>query len=231
MECDWAGRVLPLWAETGEHLEGQNMGAMIGILLASALVPATPKTSPIWLTDMDYPAGAKERHEEGAVAFFLLINPEGKVERCSITQSSGFPELDKRTCAAMLVRPRFKPARDATDAPAYGTYWASVFWRHPDNRRRPPEGALPNPPSDLELHVQSLPAGAQIERVTIAVQINPTGQIISCEPLSRDKSSTKLADVACTQAQAIYQDIPTDGTGKPVTMVRTLGVTFKVASQ
>jgi len=45
----------------------------------------------------DYPPGAKQRHEQGAVGLMVVVMPNGAVAITSITNSSGFPELDRKS--------------------------------------------------------------------------------------------------------------------------------------
>lgn len=44
----------------------------------------------------DYPPGALQRHEQGAVGLMIVVSPTGKV-MALITQSSGFAELDDKS--------------------------------------------------------------------------------------------------------------------------------------
>lgn len=207
------------------------MSMLLGLMLTSALTQAKPlgNLGP-WLSDADYPPGAKQRYEEGMVSFNLLISPKGRAEECSITQSSGFPELDQMTCAAVMVRARFKPATDENGIATYSGYNAMIHWRHPDRTSAPRRPPPFEPPIDMELHVQKLPDGAQEERVTIVTKINPTGHVVLCEPSQFVKSSPKLVEVACAQVKANYAFVQTDGDGKAVPMIKGMRILFKVAA-
>jgi len=44
----------------------------------------------------DYPPGARQRHEQGAVALLVIVSPAGSVTAV-VTRSSGFPELDEKS--------------------------------------------------------------------------------------------------------------------------------------
>lgn len=84
-----------------------------------------------WVTIDDYPAEALQAGQEGTVSFRLTIDRSGSVAQCAITQGSGFPALDDRTCALLTERARFTPARNAAGAPAEGVYSSRVRWLLP----------------------------------------------------------------------------------------------------
>ena len=58
----------------------------------------------------DYPPASQRANEEGVVTVNLNINAQGRVDQCSVAQSSGFPRLDEKTCQIALRRFRGKPA-------------------------------------------------------------------------------------------------------------------------
>lgn len=64
------------------------------------------------LTDMDYPKEALRLKQEGLSVVLAQIGANGKVETCTVQQSSGSPSLDDATCR-LFGSIRFKPARDA----------------------------------------------------------------------------------------------------------------------
>lgn len=101
---------------------------------AAMLLPAAAhaQTKPVaidsesWITNYDYPRSSLFAGEKGIVSFRLDVDAAGKVSRCTITESSGYPTLDKHSCALLLKRSRFKPATDASGAKVPGE-WASRF--------------------------------------------------------------------------------------------------------
>jgi TonB family protein len=203
---------------------------MVVAILAAALVPAMPvKTSTPWLSDRDYPSGAMRRKEEGPVAFSLLIAPDGRVARCTITETSRFPDLDAQTCALMTARAHFKPARDENGAAAYGYYKGGLYWRLPDRDDVPSYRYVER--DDMTLHVKRLPGGAAEESVSLIAKLDQTGHIAMCEPSKAAVPSPKLVEIACQQAQEAYASLTTDAVGQPVTVIRHLRVTFKAAAE
>lgn len=90
-----------------------------------------PKGIPgTFLSDMDYPKEAVDQRLEGTSFVQLHVNAKGKVEGCSVEQSSGYPSLDDATCAVARKR-RFKPARNAKGEPVEGVAPMRMNWRLP----------------------------------------------------------------------------------------------------
>lgn len=79
----------------------------------------------------DYPAGAVEKGEEGAVGFRLEVGANGRVTRCTVTQSSGSASLDSTTCRLMQTRARFTPALDGRSRPIADAVNSRIVWRLP----------------------------------------------------------------------------------------------------
>lgn len=79
----------------------------------------------------DYPPNAVARRATGAVGFQLDIGADGAVTRCTITRSSNDAALDAATCAILLGRARYDPARDSAGRAVPGTDTGRVTWRLP----------------------------------------------------------------------------------------------------
>jgi len=71
--------------------------------------PPQPITSHA-VTAEDYPAESIAQHQEGSVRVEYLIQTDGGVGECRVTNSSGFPQLDEAACRIVTSRWRFKPA-------------------------------------------------------------------------------------------------------------------------
>lgn len=90
----------------------------------------------------DYPISALRRGIEGTVRFELEIAPDGHVTRCNVTGSSGDASLDTTTCAIILGRAQYLPARDAERRAIVGSDRGSVTWRLPPSSGTPFARAL-----------------------------------------------------------------------------------------
>lgn len=94
---------------------------------------ARPRNNPAsWVTEADYRSSWINREMIGTARFRLQLTAEGKVQTCTVTGSSGYPELDQATCDLVSRRARFDPAKDDTGAPVSGTYSSSVKWQLPE---------------------------------------------------------------------------------------------------
>jgi TonB family protein len=100
---------------------------------AKALRPPRPKNSASsWITVEDYPAPAMRDRREGVVAFRLLVDTEGRVKQCTVTQSSGSPDLDQATCDNITKRARFTLGQDEAGKAVVGEYSSRVSWKLPE---------------------------------------------------------------------------------------------------
>lgn len=90
---------------------------------------AVPKGNPgNWATTNDYPTRALREEREGTTSFRVSVGSDGKVASCSITSSSGSPDLDEATCSNVTRRARFTPATDGEGQPTSGSYSSRVRW-------------------------------------------------------------------------------------------------------
>ncbi len=91
--------------------------------------PAEPRgRSQDWVTTNDYPSRALREEREGTTAFRVTISPDGTVASCTVTSSSGSPDLDEATCKNISRRGRFRKPSEG-----YGTTWSSrVKWVIPE---------------------------------------------------------------------------------------------------
>ena len=90
---------------------------------------ASPKGNPgNWATTNDYPTRALREEREGTTGFRVAVGPDGRVTSCSVTSSSGSPDLDEATCSNVTRRARFNPATDGEGRPTSGAYSSRVRW-------------------------------------------------------------------------------------------------------
>lgn len=90
---------------------------------------AQPKGNPAnWATTNDYPTRALREERAGTTGFRVTVGPDGKVTSCSVTSSSGSPDLDEATCSNVTRRGRFAPATDGEGNPTTGSYSNRIRW-------------------------------------------------------------------------------------------------------
>jgi protein TonB len=93
---------------------------------------ATPKGNPgNWANSNDYPSRALREEKEGVTRFTVQVGADGRVTSCTVTGSSGTPELDSTTCSLIQRRARFNPATDGEGRPVPDTWSSSVRWQIP----------------------------------------------------------------------------------------------------
>ena len=100
---------------------------------AFPLVGAKPRNDPQrWVTTDDYRGNWIRQEMMGKARFRLEIAADGRVTNCTITGSSGHPELDAATCALVSRRAKFQPARGGEGEPVAGSYANAIDWQLPE---------------------------------------------------------------------------------------------------
>jgi protein TonB len=59
------------------------------------------------------------------------VGPDGRVQSCTVTSSSGHADLDDATCKNIQRRARFDPALDSNGQPTSGSWSSRVRWQIP----------------------------------------------------------------------------------------------------
>jgi protein TonB len=65
----------------------------------------------------DYPRDLRERGIGGRVGMVFTVGTDGRVTSCTVTRSSGVPELDALTCRLIRERFRYRPSTDRYGRP------------------------------------------------------------------------------------------------------------------
>ena len=82
-------------------------------------------------TDTDYPPDALAFHQQGTSHVRLDIDVYGKIQGCTITQSSGSKSIDDKTCYIFQKRAHFSPASSRSGKWVPGTYETFLRWQLP----------------------------------------------------------------------------------------------------
>lgn len=69
------------------------------------------------ITPRDYPRDLREAGVGGRVGVVFKVEPNGRVGRCTVTRSSGVPELDALTCRLIQQRFIYRPSTDRYGRP------------------------------------------------------------------------------------------------------------------
>ena len=195
------------------------MDALVSLLLGS-VVAATPTVPTPWFAMDDYPLRAWELREEGPTAFELIVAPNGKPVRCTVTRSSGFDLLDRKACSVAMRKARFKPALGTDGQPTYGTYRSLVNWAID-----PYKWAQMEVGPDLEVEVSKLPGAAtKPVDVKFAYLVDAQGRTSGCSAIASNLSR-ELEPLGCEQiSKALPRpQLAVDGA---VPVVRTSWIRF-----
>jgi protein TonB len=69
------------------------------------------------ITSRDYPRELRDAGIGGRVQFTFTVDPNGRVGRCTVTRSSGVPQLDALTCRLVQQRFVYRPSTDRNGRP------------------------------------------------------------------------------------------------------------------
>lgn len=174
--------------------------------------------------------------------FRVTVAADGTPVRCEVIEGTNYEALNKTTCAAVILRARFEPAKNATGAPSFAIYNSRMHWWNPkmgkrENSLTPSSGEL-----TVQLTVKQLPSELpNPTMIQLAFEVDAVGQVSNCTPVkswlvaqATDKSEkiNRLAlDVlgkpACNSLPADLTLKPAlDREGKPVASVQTIMVEF-----
>jgi TonB family protein len=92
--------------------------------------PAVPIEPDSWLTSDDLKT--VPNRWEAAFRLQWTVQKGGRVTDCKAVEGSGHPELDEAFCNLIVLRARYKPARNAKGAPVDSLDGRRIVWRLPD---------------------------------------------------------------------------------------------------
>lgn len=181
----------------------------------------------------DFPSYLQRKAVSLTVHTATTVRPDGTVQDCFVEGSSGDRVLDAYTCALIVKRARFSPAKWPDASPAYGVIRVPVLW---DSGVRPPseEEVLKADVPDLELSVNQLPKGARsIVGVSLEIAADESGRPVACAetpPLDKKhRHFPELVPIACEQVMTHVMVRPAlDASGKAVRSVQSVSVHFKL---
>jgi TonB family protein len=175
----------------------------------------------------DYPAYLQQAGQSGTVFTRTTVRPDASIQNCTAEWSSGDPELDAYTCAIIVKRAKFAPAKWTDGTPVYGVIRVPVSWVIGPRS----EATVP----DLELSVNHLPKRARsIAAVSLEIAADENGRPVTCVEWARPKNTRgrdfpELVPIACQQVMAALTVIPpVDASAKPVRSVQSVLVNFKI---
>lgn len=203
-------------------------------LIAARVAPAAPAPATVdappsfsaaklvsgFIEDDDFPSSVWVQKGPAQLVYRTLIAPTGRVERCEILKSSGVAEVDQIMCQNVTKRFRYAPARDDKGNAVFGVVSQTVTFRSNGRPAAPSE-------ADYGFAVNSLPGGAKLARVQLAVLVSPQGAMTSCA--ITDASALKpVNDMACSALMSSGSlDRVRDAKDNLVTTVRRISLDFR----
>jgi TonB family protein len=114
---------------TLKPLLGRALGLAGGAAIAGP--PATVEADNAAYLLKHYPPRALAAREQGRVGFRIDLDPKARVMSCEVVESSGFPALDRETCAVVTEHARFKPRPRKEGQPDVETLIGYISWKLP----------------------------------------------------------------------------------------------------
>jgi hypothetical protein len=125
------GNLKDVWADMDHCLQRLkntwNVGEEYAGRIASEPVDIVPIQS--MFSGDDYPPVAAWKSFSGTTSVLLLIDEQGAVKDCTLTESSGMAVIDSRTCALISYKGRFKPASGTDGSPIKSSWAKRITWR------------------------------------------------------------------------------------------------------
>lgn len=198
---------------------------MFWVVLAAASQMIAPQPQRMWIRVADLREQLLPPRRMALVWIRLTVSPQGTLMRCEVEESSSVAALDAYTCDLTLERAKFRPARTAAGASAYGIYRVPILWSV--------QPVFPDPEGDLELTVNRLPSGVHSPTfVRVALAVDASGDVSSCTsqppPVpGGPPNNPKLVTIACAQISKDFPAAPAiDENGKAVASIQTASVVF-----
>src|SRR5215203_18935 len=79
----------------------------------------------------NYPPRALAAGEQGKVGFRIVVEPDGSLGSCDVTQSSGFGSLDNETCELIVRNARLPVIRNVDGRAVRAVQNGYINWVHP----------------------------------------------------------------------------------------------------
>lgn len=154
----------------------------------------------------DYPVDAVHRGSEGTVRFRLGIDAAGRATDCAVLDSSSDADLDRATCAILMARARYTPARDADGRAVAGIDFGRVTWQLP-----PADQGDPFTPGRYVNRLDADAAGAIRCSVSIDAAQLQSGQESSCEQFAETGAAESLRLLHAEASLTIIFAVTPDG--------------------
>lgn len=184
----------------------------------------------------DFPAYLLAAGISRTVYTRTTVRPDGSVQNCTAEITSGDATLDAYTCALIIKRAKFAPAKWIDGSPAYGVIRLPISWNIGFSSSSSYEDIWRATVPDLELSVNRLPDGAhKIVGVSLEIGADENGRVVTCTeypvraPNDHSAHFPDLVSIACGKVMKMLSvHPPLNGSGQPSRSVQTASVHFKL---
>jgi len=101
------------------------------VVLDSIAKPAFQPNLYLLFSVNDYPSSALRQRQQGTAGVYFRIGTDGRVSDCRVAESSGSAALDAQTCAIIVKRARYQPARTKTGEMVASIGFQRIRWEIP----------------------------------------------------------------------------------------------------
>ncbi|MBA15104.1 MAG: hypothetical protein CMN73_01960 [Sphingomonas sp.] len=126
------------------------------------------------ISNDDYPPEARRAGEQGVVVVRYRIEADGLARDCEVVRSSGSASLDTKSCALIVERFRYSPARDANGQAVVQMQTLSIRWAASPMDTSPAASGRPADGTSFSPLIAW--------RLTVRISIADDGTITACEP-------------------------------------------------
>nr|WP_165388275.1 TonB family protein [Sphingomonas populi] len=195
---------------------------LVPLVLLMPIAIEAPAKAPVWknseIAISHAPMAVLSKTNGGTISFLLRISNAGKVDDCTVTESSGAQTLDDASCQVLKRYAVFEPARDASGGTIPGMFrTATSYQREP----RTGSGTMMALTVLLARVPDSYQGPARAE-----VLFDATGHATDCS-IVKSSGNVAIDRVACDQIrQQITISPPKTDSEQPATGLRWVETRF-----
>ncbi len=101
------------------------------LVLDSIASPAFHPNLVMIFSTNDYPSSAIRGRQQGTAGVYFRIGTDGRVSDCRVAEPSGSAVLDAQTCAIIVRRARYQPAKTKTGERVASIGFQRIRWEMP----------------------------------------------------------------------------------------------------
>ena len=160
-----------------------------------------------------YPVRALRAREEGKVGFRLVVESDGSLGSCDVTESSGSKSLDNETCELILRYARLTPVRNSDGRAVRAVQNGYINWKLPANAPKMASAAASKGPDpDRIICKRTAKTGSLISRTK---QCMSARQWAEASRIARNQANDLIAQGHLEDEEALGGRACTTASGLP----------------